>query len=111
MRRVSWVKAALKDFGDFPQAVQKRMKFALEIVAAGQFPDVAKPLKGFDAGVYEIAIPYRIDAYRTVYALKLDEDVWVVHAFQKKSTQGVKTPQREIDLIHTRIARIRSMLS
>ncbi|WP_342359096.1 type II toxin-antitoxin system RelE/ParE family toxin [Terrarubrum flagellatum] len=87
------------------------MKFALEIVAAGQFPDVAKPLKGFDAGVYEIAIPYRIDAYRTVYALKLDEDVWVVHAFQKKSTQGVKTPQREIDLIHTRIARIRSMLS
>ncbi len=87
------------------------MKFALEIVAAGEFPDVAKPLKGFDAGVYELAISHRSDAYRMVYAVKLGEDVWVIHAFQKKSTQGIKTPKHEIDLIRSRIAKLKAQLT
>ena len=109
MRKVSWVKAAWKEFNTFPQAVQEQMKFALEIAAAGEKADTAKPMKGFDAGVFEIALAYRGDAYRTVYALKLGDDIWVVHAFQKKSTTGIKTPKHEVDLIHERIRRIREM--
>lgn len=107
MRRVSWVKAAWKEFNSFPQAAQEQVKFALEIAVAGQMADIAKPMKGFDAGVYEIALAHRSDAYRVVYAVKLGDDLWVVHAFQKKSTQGIKTPKREIDAIHDRIKRIR----
>lgn len=61
--------------------------------------DTAKPMKGFDSGVYEIALPHRGDAYRAVYAVKIGNDLGVVHAFQKKSTQGIKTPQREIEVI------------
>jgi phage-related protein len=110
MRKVSWVKAAWKEFHAFPQGVQEQVKFALEIAAAGEMADTAKPMKGFDAGVFEIAIAYRGDAYRTVYALKLGDDIWVVHAFQKKSTQGIKTPKREIDLVHERIRRIKEMM-
>ena len=34
-----------------------------------------------------------------VYAVQLADDIWVLHAFQKKSTQGIKTPKRETDLI------------
>lgn len=110
MRRVSWVKAAWKEFNAFPQAVQEQTKFALEVAAAGEMADVAKPMKGFDAGVFELAIAHRGDAYRAVYALKLGDDIWVVHAFQKKSTQGIKTPKHEVDVIHDRIRRIREML-
>ena len=33
-----------------------------------------------------------------------------IHAFQKKSTQGIKTPQREIDLIKDRLKRLKEML-
>jgi phage-related protein len=40
----------------------------------------------------------------------LDDDLWVVHAFQKKSTQGIKTPRREIDLIEDRFKRLREAL-
>jgi phage-related protein len=47
---------------------------------------------------------------RAVYAVQLGEDVWVVHAFQKKSTQGIKTPKREIDLIRARLKRLQEML-
>lgn len=85
------------------------MKFALEIAVAGQMADTVKPMKGFDAGVYEIALAYRSDAFRAVYAVKLGDDLWVVHAFQKKSTQGIKTPKREIEVIHERIKRIREL--
>ena len=45
-----------------------------------------------------------------VYAVQIAEDIWVVHAFQKKSTQGIKTPQREIDLIKDRLKRLKEML-
>jgi phage-related protein len=107
MRRISWVKAAFKEFGAFPQAVQEQMKFALEVAAAGQMADIAKPMKGLGGGVYEIALPHRGDAYRAVYAVQIGDDLWVVHTFQKKSTQGIKTPQREIAVIRERLKRLK----
>jgi phage-related protein len=107
MRRISWVKAAIKEFGAFPQAVQEQMKFALEVAAAGQMADIAKPMKGLGGGVYEIALPHRGDAYRAVYAVQIGDDLWVVHTFQKKSTQGIKTPQREIAVIRERLKRLK----
>ncbi len=67
-------------------------------------------MKGLGPGAFEIALPYRGNAFRVVYAVQLGEDLWVVHAFQKKSTQGIKTPQREIDLIRDRLRRLREML-
>jgi len=38
-----------------------------------------------------------------IYAVQLADEIWVVHAFQKKSTQGAKTPQHEIGLIKDRL--------
>jgi len=58
----------------------------------------------------EIALPFRGDAFRVVYAVQLGDDLWVIHAFQKKSTRGIKTPQHEIDLIKDRLKRLREML-
>jgi phage-related protein len=60
--------------------------------------------------VFEIALPFRGDAFRVVYAVQPAEEIWVVHAFRKKSTQGIKTPQREIDLIKDRLKRLKEML-
>ena len=45
-----------------------------------------------------------------VYAVQLAEEIWVVHAFQKKSTQGKKTPKREIDLIKDRLKMLKERL-
>ena len=50
------------------------------------------------------------DAFRVIYAVQFGEEVWVLHAFQKKSTRGVKTPQREIDVIKDRLKRLKEML-
>jgi phage-related protein len=67
-------------------------------------------MHGLGSGVFEIALPFRGDAFRVVYAVQLGEEIWVVHAFQKKSTQGIKTPLREIDLIKDRLKRLKEML-
>lgn len=63
-----------------------------------------------DGGVFEIALRYRGDAFRTLYAVKIDADVWVIHAFQKKSKSGIKTPRMEIALIHDRLRRLKEAL-
>jgi phage-related protein len=109
-RPVSWIKAALKQYEEFPEGVRSICLAALTIAAEGGKADIAKPLHGMGSGVFEIALPYRGDAFRVVYAVHLAEDIWVVHAFQKKSTKGIQTPKREIDLLRDRLNRLKEML-
>jgi len=109
-RPVSWIKAAWRDFQDFPDEVQSDMLSALTIVAEGEMPDKAKPFKGVLGGVFEIALQHRGDAFRVIYAVKIGAEIWVIHAFQKKSKTGIKTPQMEVDLIHERLKRLKEAL-
>ena len=109
-RPISWLRGARKDFDDFPQSAQLEMARALTILAEGRIPDIAKHLIGFGSGVMELALKHRGDAFRVIYALQIGDDIWVVHAFQKKSKTGIKTPKHEIDLIHERLKRLREML-
>ena len=102
-RDIEWIDPALKDFNKFPEAAQRKILVALTDAAQGTTADIAKPMKGIGAGVFEVALKYRTDAYRTVYAVQIDEKIWVIHAFQKKSKTGIKTPKQEIDLIKKRI--------
>ena len=109
-RPVGWIKAARKEFETFPLAVRDRVTAALTIAAAGSKADIAKPLRGFGPGVMEIAIRYRTDAWRVVYATEVAGRLWVIHAFQKKSRSGIKTPKSDIELIAGRLARLKREL-
>ena len=73
-------------------------------------PEDVKPMKGLGSGVFEIAMRYRTNAFRVVYAFELDEAIWVVHAFQKKSPRGIRTAKKDVDLIRTRLKRLKEML-
>lgn len=65
----------------------------------------AKPLKGFGgASVLEIAATHKRSAWRVVYTVRFADAIYVLHVFQKKSTQGIKTPVQEIDLVRRRLA-------
>ena len=109
-RPVSWIKAALHEFRSFPERAQSVCLAALTIAAEGGKADIAKPLQGMGSGVFEIALPFKGDAFRIVYAVQLADEIWVVHAFQKKSTEGIKTPKHEIDLIKSRLKSLKEML-
>ena len=110
MRQISWVKAARKEFEDFPTEAKIETEIALGIAAEGRKADSAKPMKGMDGGVFEIALRHRGDAFRIVYAVQIATELWVIHAFQKKSKSGIKTPQGEIDLIRSRLKRLKEQL-
>lgn len=110
-RPVSWIKAARKDFDAFPQAAKDVLADALTMVAAGGTPALAKPLTGLGSGIIELALAQRGGAYRVVYALQIDTDIWVIHAFEKKSKSGIKTPKHEIDLIKDRLKRLKEFLT
>ena len=62
----------------------------------------AKPMKGLNA--VEIVSDYRGDAYRGIYSTRFKGHLYVLHCFQKKSKTGTKTPKRDLELIHARMA-------
>lgn len=103
MRIISWVRAAQKEFDTFPLESKQKIVRALRIASEGEKADVAKPMKGLGSGVFEIAFRHNTNAYRVVYAVQIGEDLWVIHAFQKKAKKGLATPKKEIDLIKDRI--------
>ncbi|HOD98216.1 MAG TPA: type II toxin-antitoxin system RelE/ParE family toxin [Syntrophales bacterium] len=109
-RPISWIKAARKNFEDFPDVVQHDMLTALTIAAEGEKSDSAKPFRGIEGGVFEIAVRYRGDTFRAIYAVKMDSDIWVIHAFQKKSKKGIKTPLMDINIIHERLRQLKEAL-
>ena len=88
----------------------RKTRPALTIAAEGGKADIAKPMRAMGSGVFEIALPFRGDAFRVVYAVQLAEEIWVVHAFEKKARQGIETPKREIDLMKDRLKRLKEML-
>lgn len=109
-RPISWLKAALKDFESFPEGAQSILLVALTIAAEGGKTDIAKPMHGTGSGVFELALRFRGDAYRVVYAVQLREELWILHAFQKKSQRGIKTPEHEVELVRERLNRLKEIL-
>jgi phage-related protein len=86
----------------FPQGAQKLIGDELQLIQFGGMPKDAKPFHGVGSGVLEIAIRYDTDAFRTVVAVQLGRKIYVLHAFQKKSKTGRKTPRQDVDLIKQR---------
>ena len=107
MKRIIWIGSSKKDFIDFPHDVRREMGHALYIAQKGEKHRDAEPLKGFGGGsVLEIAQSDNQGTYRTIYTVQMEEAVFVLHAFQKKSKTGIKTPKKEIILVQQRLKSI-----
>ena len=78
------------------------MGYALHEAQQGEMPTKAKPMKGL-SGVIEIKTDYHSDTYRTVYAIKLGDKLYVLHVFKKKSKKGISTPKPDMDVIKSRL--------
>lgn len=98
-----WVGSAKKDYQAFPQEVQADMGYALGVAQLGGKHPHAKPWKGEGPGIFEIVEDHRGDTYRAVYTVRFAGMVYVLHAFQKKSKSGIKTPQNDVKLIADRL--------
>jgi phage-related protein len=94
-----WIGSSLSDLLAFPEKVKDEIGGALSVAQFGGKHPSAKPWKGAGAGVLEIVVDYRGDAYRGIYTVKFADAVYVLHAFQKKSPSGFKTPRKDVEII------------
>jgi len=93
-----------EDLQTFPSPARREAGFALYLAQIGKKSPKAKPLKGFGgAGVLEVIADHDGNAYRAVYTVKFADVVYVLYAFQKKSTKNIATPKHDIDLVKQRL--------
>jgi phage-related protein len=101
---VHWVGGSRVAVRSFPRPVQHEVGHALWFAQMGDKHPSAKPLRGFKgAGILEVVEDHSGDTYRAVYTVRFAKAIYVLHAFKKKSTRGIKTPKHEIDLIESRL--------
>lgn len=99
---VAWLGASLDDLRAFPKDARREAGHQLGRVQQGLLPTDWKPLTRIGAGVIEIRIHTRVE-HRVFYIAKVEEAVYVIHAFEKRTRQ---TPQREITLAQRRLAEL-----
>jgi phage-related protein len=98
-----WVGSSKSELLAFPEPVKDEIGLCLSVAQFGGKHPNAKPWKGEGPGVMEIVADFRGDTYRVVYAVKFVHAVYVLHAFQKKSSTGRKTAQTDVELISRRL--------
>jgi phage-related protein len=100
LRRLRFTPASRRAYECLPDEVQNQIGFAVYRAELGKRHPDAKVLRGFGgASVVEVIVRHDGATYRAVYTLTFPGFVYLVHAFQKKSKTGIKTPKPELDAV------------
>ena len=104
MKPVQWIGSSLDDLREFPEEVRSEAGHSLYLAQLGGKAINAVPMVGFGgANVVEVVIDSAGNTFRAVYTVRFAKAIYVLHAFQKKSKRGSKTPEPDIRLIHQRL--------
>ena len=101
---VIWVGPSRRELKALPREVQRTMGVALWFAQQGKRHPAAGPLKGPKlSGVMEIREDHDRSTYRLMYIAKLGDEVYVLCAFQKRSTSGIATPKHVLERVTERL--------
>lgn len=92
---------------DFPLSAKVDAGRELERVQRGLDPVDWKPMPSIGKGVREIRVKDRAGAFRVIYVASIGAQIYVLHAFQKKTQ---KTAKRDIDLAILRFKLVQGIL-
>ncbi len=110
MKQLIWVGSSHEDLKEFSPAVCSAIGYALFFAQTGKKHPHTKVLSGMGgAGVIEIRENDPGGTYRLVYTIEIEDYVFVLHAFQKKSKSGMATPKQEIEMIKNRLKEARAL--
>lgn len=102
---LDWIGSSKKDLSKFPEEVRHVAGYALYLAQIGQKHKDVTPVSGVSGGTtLKVKIDYKTDTYRVAYEVGLEDTVCVLHAFKKKASSGISTPQHELDTIAERKA-------
>jgi phage-related protein len=103
VKRVRFLGDSLNAIKAFPLESRKNAGFELKRVQAGLAPNDSKPMPAVGPGVEEIRIWGESGTFRVMYTAKIEDFVYVLHAFQKKTQ---RTTKRDLDLARRRLEQI-----
>ena len=102
-RPLHFIGSSLKDLRAVPEQVQDVFGSALLDAQYGDHPEGARSFgEGVPRGVMKLVEDFDRDTYRAAYTVSFPKAVYVLHVFKKKSTQGVRTPKPDKDLVRSR---------
>ena len=97
---LAWLGSSLDAVRALPAEAKRAAGYQLGRVQQGLMPDDWKPMMTVGAGVYEIRIHTGLE-HRVFYVAKYEEAVYVIHAFEKRTT---RTREADIALARRRLA-------
>ena len=103
MKEVVFTGSSLNEIRAFPLGARQDAGFQIDKVQRGEAPDHWKPMNSIGKGIREIRIEEASGHYRVIYLANLEDAVYVLHAFQKKTR---KTRKSDIDLARKRLKEI-----
>lgn len=103
MKTLKFIGDSLKCLRQFPQAARNDAGFQLDKVQRGEQPVDFKPMPSIGKDVEELRVWDDSGTYRVVYAARLADAVYVLHAFQKKTQT---TSKRDVELAKKRYSEL-----
>lgn len=99
------LKQCEKELLEWPEEVRGELADVVARLERGHTLSMplSRPMSSLGAGVHELRFRDRSGIYRVIYAF-VSRDIWLVHAFQKKTE---KTPPLAIETTRQRLKRIR----
>lgn len=102
MKSLIWLGSSRADLRHFPAQARRLAGYQLWRLQLGLEPTDWKPISTVGPGVREIRIHVDLEV-RVFYLAKLEDGVFVLHAFQK---QGQKTAKRDIQIASERLRQL-----
>lgn len=104
MKRINFLGDSLNVIRQFPDDMRRKAGYQLDRIQHGDTPDDWKPMPSIGSGVNEIRLHGANRGFRVVYIAKLEDFIYVLHAFEKKSQ---KTSQADLELARKRFNELR----
>jgi len=98
MRELVWMGSSRGDLIEMPDKVRSEFGHGLHLAQNGQRHIDAKP---YGSNI-ELIERHDGDTYRCIYNVNIGDDIYVLHAFQKKSTSGIAVPKHVTETIEAR---------
>jgi phage-related protein len=103
LKPLNFVGTSLEALRGFPRVPRREAGYPIDRVQNGLEPGDWKPIKTVGAGVREIRINHE-GQFRVIYVTRINDTVYVLHAFQKKTRQ---TRKQDIEIAKQRLKQVR----
>ena len=103
MKEIDFLGDSLTCLRAFPDDAKQQAGYQLHRVQLGEMPNNYKFIPAIGTGVIEIRIKDANGIYRIIYTTRINDTVYVLHAFQKKTQ---KIAKHDIDLAKQRLKQL-----